>query len=140
MRFKNYYKKIFPVIFGLFLLLGAMTVHAQVSNQGGLPDANAGGTTTGADPNAAGNHLFNPIKYTNLGDLIVSVTRNFVLLIAVVSVGFIVLGGAELVISAGNPESIEKGKKTITWAVIGLIVALLAFSIVAIIQDLIGVK
>ncbi len=82
--------------------------------------------------------LFNPIKYTNLGDLIVSITKNFLLFLAIVTVAFIVLGGAQLVISAGNEEAIKKGKSTITWAIIGLVLALLAFSIVAIVEDLIG--
>jgi amino acid transporter len=143
-KYPKYYKTVLPTVFGLILLLAAGRVYAQAANNapgnGQNNPGNSQSNVQGADPNAAGNHLFNPINYTNLGDLIISVTRNFVLLIAVVSVAFIVLGGAELVISSGNPESIEKGKKTITWAVIGLIVALLAYSIVAIIQDLVGVK
>ena len=103
----------------------------------------SGGTSTtpaGGSAGCAANTLCNPIKYTNLADLIISVTKNFVLLIGIVSVGFIVLGGGQLVISAGNTEAVEKGKKTITWAIIGLVVALLAFSIVAIVQDLLGVQ
>lgn len=84
------------------------------------------------------NTLFNPIKYQTLGDLIISLTKLFVTILSIVAVAFIVLGGGQLVISAGNQEAIEKGKKTITWAIIGLVFALLAFSIVAIIEDLIG--
>jgi len=44
-------------------------------------------------------------------------------------------GGFQLLTARGNPESISKGKKTLTWAVIGLLVVLLAASIAAIIQS-----
>ncbi len=101
------------------------------NSQINTPTAPAGGS-------GGANTLFNPINYTNLGDLIIGVTKGFTLIIAIVSVGFIVLGGAELVVSAGNTEAVEKGKKTITWAIIGLIVALMSFSIVAIVENLIG--
>ena len=105
------------------------------------PPSGQTNTTTPAAPAAnSTDHLFNPIKYTVLADLIIGLTKIFTGAIIVVSVGFIVLGGSELVISAGNQEMIEKGRKTITWAIIGLIIALSAFSIVAIIEDLLGVK
>jgi hypothetical protein len=98
-------------------------------------------TTTPAAPAAsATDHLFNPIKYTLLPDLIIGLTQIFSGAVIIVSVGFIVLGGVELVSSAGNQESIERGKKTITWAILGMVIALSAFSVVAIIEDILGVK
>jgi uncharacterized membrane protein YjfL (UPF0719 family) len=41
--------------------------------------------------------------------------------------------------SQGNEEAVSAAKKTITWAVIGLVIALLSFSIVAIVQNLLGI-
>jgi hypothetical protein len=35
---------------------------------------------------------------------------------------FIMIGGAYMVLSAGDPEKITKGKSTITWAIIGIFV------------------
>lgn len=35
---------------------------------------------------------------------------------------FIMIGGAYMVLSAGNSENVTKGKNTITWAVIGIVV------------------
>ena len=44
-----------------------------------------------------------------------------------------------MVISQGNEEAVTAAKKSIMWSVLGLIVVLLAFSIIAIIQNLIGI-
>ena len=46
------------------------------------------------------------------------------------------IGGFQMISGAGNEETYTKAKKTIIWAVIGLALALLSFSIVAIVQDI----
>ncbi len=84
--------------------------------------------------------LYNPISgVDNLTDLLLKIMQGFLVIIGVWSVVFIVLGGFRLVMSQGNEEAVGAAKKTITWAVIGLVVALLAFSIVAIVQNLLGI-
>jgi hypothetical protein len=52
----------------------------------------------------------------------------------------IIIGGLRMVISRGNSEAVGAGKKTVTWAIIGFIVALLSYSIVAILQSALGVQ
>ncbi len=47
-----------------------------------------------------------------------------------VAAGFIVFGAYTLITSSGEPENIAKGQKIITNAVIGLLIAALAFLIV----------
>lgn len=51
-------------------------------------------------------------------------------ILGVVAVAMIILGGIQYATSQGNPEQIKKAKDIILYAVIGLIVALLAFAIV----------
>jgi len=51
-------------------------------------------------------------------------------LIASVAMIFIIIGGFRLAFSQGNAEAVTAGKKTITWAIVGLIMALLTFVIV----------
>ncbi len=51
-------------------------------------------------------------------------------LIATVSIIFIIVGGFRLAFSQGSQEAVTAGKKTITWAIAGLAVALLAFAII----------
>ena len=47
---------------------------------------------------------------------------------------FIVVGGLKYVLSAGDPSQTAKAKDTILYAVIGLIIALLAFVIVGLVS------
>lgn len=50
---------------------------------------------------------------------------------------FIVVGGYQMLFSAGNAETFGKGKKTILYAVIGYIALLMARGIVAIVKTII---
>ncbi len=47
-----------------------------------------------------------------------------------VALFFILYGGVKFLLAAGNPEKVDGAKKTITYAIIGLIVVILAFSFV----------
>lgn len=85
--------------------------------------------------------LVNPIsKFDNLTALLVNIMKGFLGIIAVWAVAFIVIGGFRMVVSSGNEEAVLAAKKTITWAVLGLLVAVLSFAIVAIVQNLVGVN
>lgn len=58
----------------------------------------------------------------------------FIGLMALISVGFIIYGGLQMHIAMGNEDAIGKAKKTVTWAVGGLVLALLSGAIVTIIS------
>jgi hypothetical protein len=51
-------------------------------------------------------------------------------LVGVISIIVIIVGGLRYVLSGGNPQSTNAAKDTILYAVIGLVVALLAYAIV----------
>lgn len=51
-------------------------------------------------------------------------------ILGVVAVGVIILGGFYFLTSQGDAAKVTKGKNTILWGVVGLIIALLAFAIV----------
>ncbi len=60
----------------------------------------------------------------------ISAVSVFVLGIAgALAVIFIIIGGIQLAISAGNPQGQEKAKKTITNAIVGLVLAICAGAI-----------
>ncbi len=46
------------------------------------------------------------------------------------SVIFLVIGGFQYVVSAGNPQATARAKSTITFAIIGLLLAIFSFAIV----------
>jgi hypothetical protein len=51
-------------------------------------------------------------------------------LVGLVAVVFIIIGGVRYIISRGEEEEAEKGKKTVIYAIIGLILIGLAYAIV----------
>lgn len=51
-------------------------------------------------------------------------------IIGVIAVVMIILGGISYATSQGDPAKVKKGKETILYGVIGLIISLLAFAIV----------
>jgi lysylphosphatidylglycerol synthetase-like protein (DUF2156 family) len=58
-----------------------------------------------------------------------SVIQVMVTLSGFIAAGFIVWGGVGYITSSGNPESLEKSKKTILYSAIGLTLVLSAFVI-----------
>jgi uncharacterized protein (UPF0147 family) len=50
----------------------------------------------------------------------------------------IIIGGYQMVTSAGNEEGYKKAKQTITYAVIGLVIAVLSYSVAAIVENTLG--
>jgi hypothetical protein len=59
-----------------------------------------------------------------------NVLQGAMVVVAYVTVGFIIKGGYMYIVSAGNPESMAKAKNTIRDALIGLVIAISAAAIV----------
>jgi hypothetical protein len=96
------------------------------------------GDTTGSDFDLNVAQFVNPININSFPELVLYVMRGLIFLIGIMAVLIIIIGGVRMVISQGNQESVTKGKQTIIWAVAGLIVALLSFSLVSIVQNLLS--
>lgn len=82
--------------------------------------------------------IFNPLTVWSVPELITSIIRVLFALISIAAIVIIIISGFRMVLASGNEEQLTKAKKAITWAIIGLIVSLLSFSIVSIIQNLIS--
>ena len=80
---------------------------------GGINDVNPGGGTT-----------------TDLNSMIKNVLNWIFGVIGIVAVIMIIIGGFNMMISSGDPGKVKKGKDTILYGIIGLVIALLAFAIV----------
>lgn len=61
--------------------------------------------------------------------LITNITNLAFTAVGIVSVVFIIIGGIQLATSAGNPAGTKKAKATITYAIAGLVLAILAGAI-----------
>lgn len=69
-----------------------------------------------------------------------SFIRNLIKAIAglagLIATGFFVIGGLTYITSSGNPEQLDKAKRTLTWSAIGLAIVIAAFVISNIVANL----
>ena len=70
---------------------------------------------------------------TELEATVMSITNYILGFISLIAVLIIIYGGILYLISAGNQDSIDKAKKTITYGVVGLIVCGLAYAMVVVV-------
>lgn len=86
--------------------------------------------------------IFAPPAFAASGDVaqVESFIRNVIKLIAglagLVATGFFVAGGFTYITSSGNPEQLDKAKRTLTWSAIGLAIVIAAFVISNIVTTL----
>jgi hypothetical protein len=82
--------------------------------------------------------FYNPLPTDSLIDMFLYIGKGFLALIGAWAVIAIIIGGFRMILAQGNEEAYGQAKKSIQWAVIGVVVALLSFSIIAIVQDLLS--
>ncbi len=112
-------KKLFSILF--FITIAAMPVMASAQ----------------IDPQCPGTEqslgLLAPLFHTkicSLNELALYTVNLLLSIIAVISVLFVVIGGFRYVTSNGNEEAASKGRQTITNAIIGLVIAMLSYTII----------
>ena len=71
-----------------------------------------------------------------LGTFGVKFLTGFWGLVAATSVIFIIIGGLQMHLAFGNDEAVGTAKKTLTWAIVGLVIAILSVGIVRIISSI----
>lgn len=114
------------------------------------PGSNPGTTNPGANPGAGGGSqvdcsknpnanycIYNPLNGVN--DILTFLLKmiQFALgFIGTLAVLFIIIGGFRMVLAQGNEEAYGVARKTVTWAVLGLVIAVLSFSIVTIVSNI----
>ena len=70
----------------------------------------------------------------SFGALIFFAIQNVLLpIVGIISILFIIIGGFQYIVSRGNEEQAETGKKTLTNAIIGLVITILSYYIVVIV-------
>lgn len=63
-----------------------------------------------------------------------NIINTLLFIVGALAVIFIIVGGIQYVISSGDPKRIDTAKNTITYAVVGLVVSILAFAIVSFVR------
>lgn len=64
------------------------------------------------------------------GGIFRNITNTLIFLVGAIAVVMLIVGGLRYVLSGGNSSNVEAAKNTIFYAIIGIVVAILAFAIV----------
>lgn len=91
-----------------------------------------GGINCGAPNSASQSNLFGE------GGLFQRIANTIIFIVGAVAVIMVIVGGLRYVLSSGNPQATAGAKDTILYAIIGVIVAALAYAIVAFVVGRIG--
>ncbi|TSA44794.1 hypothetical protein D4R52_03680 [bacterium] len=83
-------------------------------------------------PDATGTGLPNEAKTS---DIVMRVIQILLAVAGLVAVIFLIVGGFRYILAGGNEEAAESAKKTITNAIIGIVIIILAFVIVRVISN-----
>jgi lysylphosphatidylglycerol synthetase-like protein (DUF2156 family) len=110
---------------------------AQKTTAGAITSLTLASTALAADPKRP--DIDNPVSGTDLGSVLSSVINALLLFAGAVAVLFLIIGGFRYVVSAGSPDQVEGAKKTILYAIVGLIIIFIAFVLVQLIQNYLGV-
>lgn len=84
------------------------------------------------------NVIKNPTQFTSISQILGAVFFTLISIIAGISVIFIIIGGIRYILARGDPKATESARGTITAAIIGLVIALLAVVIVTVVTGFLG--
>jgi hypothetical protein len=102
-----------------------------------VTNATQGGTAIQNGITTAGNGL-QAGNTASLGSIVGIVMNVLFILVGALGVAFIVIGGIKYITSGGDEKKVASAKNTILYAVIGLVVAILARVIIGIVLNAIG--
>jgi hypothetical protein len=87
------------------------------------------------------NIVNNPMSaLDNIGPAIsgvIALLRNLAILLGML---FMVIGGITLVTSQGNPDKVNQGKQTLTWAIAAIVITVLLWSALLVLANFAGIK
>ncbi len=101
------------VLLTIFSALGGVA-SAQLIQQGDVPSSIA--QATGGEG--------------SIRNLILNIVNFFLLFLGLIAVIMIIYGGITYVTAGGNQEHVEKAKKIIMYAIIGIVIVLISFALV----------
>ena len=101
-------------------VLASSSIASSVYASGGTPQSRA----------QSGLNSINEGAETDIMVLIKRILLAIFTIVGIIAVVMIILGGVNYATSQGDPQKVKKGKDTILYGIIGLVVVILAFAIV----------
>ncbi len=74
--------------------------------------------------------LFNPLRVATFPELVNNVISGVLGVVGAISLVMMVIGGIVWMTSAGNADRIRRGRDTLLWAILGLVVIFLSYAII----------
>jgi hypothetical protein len=139
-------KKFLIILAGIMIMLGTMAPTAAFAEVGKCADPKIFGLDawysrlTCKDGEIAQSNFQGDNLTETVGLIAAVVVKDLLFIAGFVAVGFVMYGGFLMITSAGNPGAVEKGKKTISGALIGLVISILAYAIVTFILTRLGMR
>jgi hypothetical protein len=133
---KNFLKKASQVITGAAaaatLLAGrAMAAEAELTNPGTVDNPASAGAETAK---ASGM----PSELVGTNGVFTKITNTVLYAVGIISVIMLIYGGLRYVLSGGDSKKVTDAKNTIMYAIIGLIISILAYAIVNFVINAVG--
>jgi hypothetical protein len=120
-----------------YLILGILLAAIVCFVGMGINNSKGATTTTTTTSSSSGVVKFvNPLAFNTVEGLLGTILTAVQRIIVALALVFIVVGAIMILASAGSPETVEKGKKAITMALVGLSIGIAAPSIL---KELAGV-
>ncbi|OGD83899.1 hypothetical protein A2165_00205 [Candidatus Curtissbacteria bacterium RBG_13_40_7] len=82
--------------------------------------------------------LFPPAKFGTFGEVATPVVLILTSVAGAISIILIIISGIKIVTSGGDPKQLGAAQATLTYAIIGLAITILAFIIMAAVQKFLG--
>ena len=121
-------KRLQQLILGAFAAILALMFIAAPAL--GAPDELLNGINGAAPTNASSCLFSNQAGCTSGTSIFSQVANVLIFIIGAIAVIMLIIGGLRYVLSSGNSSAVEGAKNTILYAIIGIVVASLAFAAV----------
>ena len=114
---------------------GNAQTNAKAPTNAGTPATNAAAPDPITDNIGS---IKDPFKGKSLLEIISRVIRLILSLIVMAAVIVIIIAGFRMIVGGSNPAQLKTAKTSIIWAIVGMVVAFMSFTIVAIVQNLLS--
>lgn len=123
---------------GALSIREVLVAQDEETSGGNQPPGSGSNSESGGNVPPGRITIGNPLQADTISEVLGAIA-NFLFIISFPIITIMILWGAfQLLTAAGNEERIRQGRRTITWAVIGLVVVLIAGGIATLVANILG--
>jgi len=115
---------------------GTVATATYTDSTGAVATTTTPTPTTGTQAEAV--NLTNPTTINSIYDVLDKIQTYFLIVAGILAFAAIIVGGFQIMTSAGNPDMQAKGKKTILYSIVGVFIGTISWFIVYILIDILN--